>query len=162
MPTATGSLTRISATEIEIAVPRLIDAPIEDVWASVTESDRTAAWIGPWSGDAKPGATIQLTMVLEDGDPTVDVRIDACDEPYHVAFTMDSFSLELRLVEGDNGTELTLRQTVDDAGLAAVYGPGWEYYLDALLAARSGSALPNFGDYDPGLTPYYAELADRL
>jgi len=162
MPTPTGTVSRTSPTEVELALSRVIAADVDDVWASVTSSDRTAAWIGPWSGEARVGATIQLTLVLEEGDPVVDVRIDACDEPYHVAFTTDSFALELRLFPLDTGTELILTHTLDDPALAAAYGPGWEFYLDALLASRDGAPLPKFEDYDPSLTPYYADLAAGL
>lgn len=162
MPTPTGTVSRISPTEVELALSRVIAADVDDVWASVTSSDRTAAWIGPWSGEARVGATIQLTMVLEEGDPVVDVRIDACDEPYHVAFDLDDWSLELRLFPLDNGTELILTQTLADPALAESYGPGWEFYLDALLAARDGGPLPSFDDYHPGMAPYYADLAKGL
>ncbi|TBN57518.1 SRPBCC family protein [Glaciihabitans arcticus] len=162
MSTPTGTVSRISPTEVELALSRVITAEADDVWASLTASDRTAAWIGPWSGEARVGGTIELTMVLEDGSPTVPVRIDACDEPYHVAFTTDSFVLEVRLFPLDNGTELILSQTLDDPSLAESYGPGWEFYLDALLAARDGRPLPRFGDYDPSMAPYYAGLARNL
>lgn len=30
--------------------------------------------------------------------------------------------------------------------MAGEVGPGWEYYLDMLVAAREGKPLPSFGD----------------
>lgn len=161
-----GTLARVDDDELALSVTRTFDASIESVWASVTESDQTAAWIGPWTGTARIGSIIELTMVQEDGDPVVDARIDACDEPFHVAFTMPNpdgdWSLELRLAEGDGVTELTLTQFLGEPALAESYGPGWEFYLDCLVAARAGSDLPVFTDYYPAMGPYYEELADAL
>ncbi|WP_198958148.1 MULTISPECIES: hypothetical protein [Amycolatopsis] len=33
-------------------------------------------------------------------------------------------------------------------------GPGWEYYLDLLVAARTGAPRPEFTDYYPAVKPY--------
>ncbi|WP_211590177.1 hypothetical protein [Microbispora sp. H11081] len=40
-------------------------------------------------------------------------------------------------------------------------GPGWEYYLDMLVAARDGSPRPDFAAYYPEMRPYYAGLPAR-
>ena len=37
-------------------------------------------------------------------------------------------------------------------------GPGWEYYLDMLVAARDGSPTPSFDDYYPAMKPYFEAL----
>jgi len=39
-------------------------------------------------------------------------------------------------------------------------GPGWEYYLDMLVAARDGTPAPVFDDYYPAMKPYYEALAE--
>ena len=44
------------------------------------------------------------------------------------------------------------------APLGAV-GPGWEYYLDMLVASRAGEPLPDFDDYYPAQAAYYEGLA---
>jgi hypothetical protein len=36
-------------------------------------------------------------------------------------------------------------------------GPGWEYYLDMLVAARDGSPEPDFDAYFPAMKPYFVE-----
>ena len=56
-PTATGH---------DLELTRTFRAPVEDVWASVTEPDRTARWFGAWKGEPGPGNTIQLQMAFED------------------------------------------------------------------------------------------------
>ena len=37
-------------------------------------------------------------------------------------------------------------------------GPGWEYYLDMLVAAHGGQPLPSFDDYFPAQQGYYEGL----
>jgi hypothetical protein len=38
-------------------------------------------------------------------------------------------------------------------------GPGWEYYLDLLVASRDDRPLPAFDDYFPAQQAYYAGLS---
>ena len=40
-----------------------------DVWASITESERTARWFASWTGDAGPGKTIRYRLEFEEGKP---------------------------------------------------------------------------------------------
>ena len=44
----------------------------------------------------------------------------------------------------------------DAADQAEQIGPGWEFYLDRLEAARADQTMPDFGDYWPSMGPYYA------
>src|SRR5262249_60711520 len=81
VPTAGGN---------ELILSRTFRAPIEDVWASVTESDRTARWFGAWKGDAAPGRMIKVQMGFEDQAPWLDKRIDACDPPRRLALSNES------------------------------------------------------------------------
>ncbi len=37
-------------------------------------------------------------------------------------------------------------------------GPGWEYYLDMLVAARDDLPTPSFDVYYPAMKPYYEAL----
>jgi uncharacterized protein YndB with AHSA1/START domain len=155
-PTADGT---------DLVVSRTFRAPIEDVWASVTESDRTARWFGKWEGDAGPGRTIKVQMAYEDQAPWFDVRIDACEPPRRLAVSMSDESgnqrIELLLSHTDGRTELRLVQHLDTADAAGEMGPGWEYYLDLLVAARDDLPAPSFDDYYPAMKPYYEALLTR-
>ncbi|MEK8105172.1 metalloregulator ArsR/SmtB family transcription factor [Micromonospora sp. M12] len=51
--TPAGRLFR-TATGHDLVLTRTFRAPAADVWASLTESERTARWYGPWEGDAAP------------------------------------------------------------------------------------------------------------
>ncbi|WP_329109519.1 SRPBCC family protein [Micromonospora sp. NBC_01699] len=153
-PTATGR---------DLVLRRTFRAPIEDVWASVTESERTARWFGPWKGDPAPGRTIQVQMAYEENGPWLDMLIDACEPPRRLAVsTVDeggSWRLELLLAEADGGTELSLVHHLETEEAIGEVGPGWEYYLDLLVASREGAPLPVFDDYYPAMKPYFDGLA---
>ena len=150
----------------DLVLRRTFRAPIEDVWASVTEPERTARWFGAWEGDAAPGRTIKVQMAYEEQAPWFDVLIEACDPPRRLAVSMTEESgatrVELLLSHTDGRTELRLVHHLDNADAAGEMGPGWEYYLDMLIASREGKPLPTFDDYYPAQQEYYEKLvADR-
>jgi len=146
----------------DLSLTRTFRASPEDVWASVTESERTARWFGPWKGDAGPGRTIQVQMAYEEGAPWFDVRIDACDPPRRLAVSTSdehgNWRLELLLSHSGGTTELQLVHHLESTDGLGEIGPGWEYYLDMLVAARDGGPTPDFGDYYPAQKEYYESL----
>ena len=145
----------------KLVLTRTFRAPIEDVWASVTESDRTARWFGPWKGDAAPGRMIKIQMGQEDQAPWLDKRIEACDPPSRLVVADESGSkrIELLLSHSDGLTELQFVHHLDPADEAGSMGPGWEYYLDMLVASRDDLPTPSFDDYYPAMKPYYESLS---
>ncbi|GAA4589321.1 SRPBCC family protein [Planotetraspora phitsanulokensis] len=159
--TPTGRLLRTD-TGSDLLLSRTFRASAEDVWASVTESDRTARWFGPWEGEAAPGRTIKVQMAYEEQAPWCEMRIDACEPPRRLALSMTDESgnwrLELTLSEADGSTELRLvHHLAGEDGIGEI-GPGWEYYLDMLMAAREGSPQPDFADYYPSMKDYFEAL----
>jgi uncharacterized protein YndB with AHSA1/START domain len=156
-PQPTGEL-----RDRDLVLTRRFRAPIADVWASITESERTALWFARWSGDARPGNTIQYQMMFEEGAAEGDMTIDACAPPHRLAVSTHdesgSWRLEARLAERDGTTELQLVHHLDDGAPIGEIGPGWEYYLDMLVASRDGLAQPDFDDYYPAQKQYYEDL----
>jgi uncharacterized protein YndB with AHSA1/START domain len=152
-----------TSTGRDLEITRTFRAPIEDVWASVTESERTARWFGAWHGEAGVGKTIRYAMGFEEGAPEGDMRIDACDAPRHLAVTSldesgsGQYQLELHLSESNGVTELRLVHHLQESMKVSDYGPGWEFYLDNLVASRDGTTMPVFTDYYP--SEYYTALA---
>lgn len=146
----------------DLVLSRTFRASIEDVWASVTESDRTARWFGPWEGEAAPGRTIKLQMAYEEQAPWFDALIEACEPPRRLSLTTNEPSgamrIELLLSHADGRTELQLIQHQVKIDAVGDMGPGWEYYLDMLVAARDGRPTPSFDDYYPSMKPYYEGL----
>ena len=74
------------------------------------------------------------------------MRIDACDPPRRLAVSAvdesGNWHLELLLAAVDAGTELRFVQHLTSTEGIGEIGPGWEYYLDMLVAARDGRPGP--------------------
>jgi uncharacterized protein YndB with AHSA1/START domain len=142
-----------------LIVRRTFRASIDDVWASVTEPDRTARWFGTWRGDPGPGHIIEVQMGFEDHAPWLEKRIDACEPPLRLALSNEdsTMQIELLLSESNGETELQLVHHLDPTDDIGAYGPGWEYYLDLLVAARDDLTTPSFDDY-LAMTSYYEAL----
>ncbi|MEU4743726.1 SRPBCC family protein, partial [Actinosynnema sp. NPDC023658] len=168
----TGRLVRTEAGS-DLVLTRTFRALADDVWASLTEPERTARWFGPWEGEAGPGRTVKVQMAFEEQGPWIEVRIDACDPPRRLVVSMldeggadqggaddaGTWRMELLLSEVDGVTELRLvHHLATEEGVGEV-GPGWEYYLDMLVASRAGSPLPDFNDYYPSQKLYFEGLA---
>ena len=127
-----------------LVLDRTFEAPIESVWAAVTEPDRLARWIGTWTGDPASGQ-VDFRMLFEGEDAPDEVfSIDECDPPRRLATRHQIpgndfvWRLELDLTERDGVTTLTFAQVMEDPEVAENVGPGWEYYLDRLVAAEAG------------------------
>jgi len=160
-PTPSGRLVRTPAGR-DLVLTRTFRAPIEDVWASITESERTARWFGSWTGEPGAGNTIQVTMGFEEGAPAMAMTIVACEPPRHLGIrgtdAFGSWHLEAHLTERAGTTELRFTHHLgDDVDVGSV-GPGWEYYLDLLVSSREGRPPASFEDYYPAQKAHYAEL----
>jgi len=157
-PTPTGRLVP-TASGVDLVLTRTINGSVEDVWASVTESDRTARWFGRWEGTPGAGQTIRVQMGFEESDAWSTARIESCDPPNRLEITTldeaGSWHLEIRLAGRGEQTELTFVQHREDTEGVGDIGPGWEYYLDNLVASRDGLPLPSFDDYYPAMKDYF-------
>jgi uncharacterized protein YndB with AHSA1/START domain len=154
----TGKVER-TARGADLIITRSFRASIEEVWESVTASASTARWIGSWEGTPGPGGTVRLKMLFEEGQPESDARIEACEPPHHVALHMEDaygvWNLELTLKQQGATTELRFVHHLLDPSQSGSTGPGWEYYLDRLVASRTGEAMPDFGEYYPAQKEHY-------
>lgn len=143
----------------DLVLTRSFAAGIDEVWASITESERTAKWFGPWTGEAAPGKTVSLTMAFEEGASASEVKIEECVPPSRlVVSVLDAFGswlLEVELSESDGTTELRFTHHLDESADPGSVGPGWEYYLDKLVAARNDAPQPEWDDYYPAQKSYY-------
>jgi len=147
---------------------RTFAAPIADVWAAVTESDRLVRWIGRWTGDPASGS-VTFFMTAESPDaPAETILIDECTEPSRLVMRSarpddksEVWSWQLDLSEADGVTTLAFAQEVVNVDLAESVGPGWDYYLDRMVVAEAGGdpGVIDFDAYYPGFAAYYrAEL----
>ena len=149
-----------------LVIEREFRAPIDDVWAAVTEPDRMARWIGTWTGDPAT-RRVEFRMTFEGDDPSAeDVEIRECDPPRRLAVTThaegQSWQLELDLSEADGVTTLVFTQPGVDPVEAESVGPGWEYYLDRLVAAETEGDVGSIdfdSDYYPAMVEHYRSQA---
>ena len=156
-PTPTGQVIPTAAGR-DLVLERVLPGSIDDAWASITESDRLARWFCTWTGEPRVGATLELTLVAEEGDATFQAEILACEPPTHLAVSTGAWLLESTLTPIDsNHTRLRFVHHLDEEAKSEEVGPGWEYYLDALTAAMNGNPMPDFNDYWPSLSSAYAD-----
>lgn len=165
-PPPTGRILRTD-DGVDLVLTRIIRGSIGDVWASISDSECTARWFGRWEGGAGTGSKIRLQLGFEQDAPWSDARIDTCRPPGHLAITtLDAggeWRLEIRLsIRDDDHTELTFVQHLENTEGAGEIGPGWEYYLDNLIASRDGTDMPNFEDYFPSMQPHYLDQASKI
>ena len=146
-----------------VVYTRQFRAPIETVWAAVTEPARLERWIGTWTGDPGEGE-ISFSMTTEGDDVQPEIyRIDRCEPPrrLHTRSTVPGndfvWRLELDLAESDGVTTLTFAQVMHDPEVVESVGPGWDYYLDRLVAAEGGRDVGTvvWDDYYPAMADHY-------
>jgi uncharacterized protein YndB with AHSA1/START domain len=160
-PTPTGKVIP-TAIGRDLVLERVLPGSIDDAWASITESDRLARWFCTWTGEARVGATLDLSLVAEEGDATSQAEITACEPPTHLAVSTHaqggSWLLEATLTPIDSDhTRLRFVHHLDEEAKSEEIGPGWEYYLGRLVAAMNGSPMPDWDDYWPSLGSAYAD-----
>ena len=143
-----------------IEIVRSYDLPVEEVWSGLTDPDRTALWIGRWSGDPASGA-IEITMSAEEGAPAETVRVDRCERPLRLDLTLPSpdgdWPVSVALSQDGTATVLRLVHHLAEPYDASSTGPGWQFYLDRLTAVLTGGEVPDaWEDYWPALSEAYA------
>ncbi|MFE6971365.1 SRPBCC family protein [Isoptericola sp. NPDC057653] len=163
---ATGTVEH-GAAGPELVLTRSFDATAPDVWASVTEPHLLDRWVGRWEGDPTSGR-VRFFMTSESPDAeAAECVITRCEPPHRYAVDTAApggvWHLALELAESGGVTTLTFRQRLGADDDAASIGPGWEYYLDRLVAVRSGRPAGDVAweSYYPAQREHYARAAER-
>jgi len=159
--TPTGRIERRGEQHVLVQT-REFRAPIEDVWAAVTEPERLARWIGSWTGDPTSGA-VDFRMTFEgEGHPSEQMEIRVCEPPRRLHLTSRAgeqvWLIELDLTHADGTTTVTFSQPGVTRDQVGDIGPGWDYYLDRLVDVETGAdpALRDFErDYHPATSEHY-------
>ena len=135
-----------------------IAAPVEKVWAAVTEPEHLRQWF-PQSAELEPAAVGATGAFTFDGYGTFPVRIEELEPPHVVAYrwgndnavpiehldagrsTVFRFTLE----PVDGGTQLTVVESgfdtlSDPAGSMEGNRGGWDFELDELVAYLEGAS----------------------
>jgi uncharacterized protein YndB with AHSA1/START domain len=156
----TGKISR-EGDRLVLTITREFRAPIEDVWAAVTESERLGRWIGTYTGDPTSGS-VAFLMTAEGATEPEEMEIRECVPPRVLKVTTHAgeaeWYLDLSLHEQDGVTTLTFAQPDIDPAAADSVGPGWEFYLDRLVAAETGGDVAGIDfdrDYYPAMQEHY-------
>jgi uncharacterized protein YndB with AHSA1/START domain len=150
-----------------VRLERVVAAPVERVWAYLTEPDLLATWLARGQVPSSVGDRFTLTT-LANGDE-IDATLQAYDAPHALAYTWfstqhetpraDPSAVRFDLAPHDDGTHLTLTHT---GVLPEYYGrnaAGWHSLLDALTAAVRGEEPPEFFSVFPRVLEAYEALA---
>lgn len=145
--------------------------PIDDVWSALTESERTARWIGTWTGPGEEtgavGSTgpaslpryVEFTMTGEvdaggEVAPPVTITIVERDPPRRLVLDIPEgdgppWRVAVSLTEEGGRTVLLFEQRVVGGVSPADVEAGWSWYLDRLGASLHGEPMPSWTDYEP-------------
>lgn len=164
MTTITGTVAKIDGHP-NLVILRRFRATADEVWRELTESERLERWIGRWEGDPKTGhVTFFMTAEGQEPEPE-EYTILECDRPRRFAGDTSqgegSWHLWFELAEETPGdTVLTFGQRLNPGEDVGSIGPGWEYYLDRLVAAQAGLDADDvqWDDYFPALQSPYERL----
>lgn len=164
MTTITGTVAKIDGHP-NLVILRRFRATADEVWRELTESERLERWIGRWEGDPKTGhVTFFMTAEGQEPEPE-EYTILECDRPRRFAGDTSqgegSWHLWFELAEETPGdTVLTFGQRLNPGEDVGSIGPGWEYYLDRLVAAQAGLDADDvqWDDYFPALQVPYERL----
>ncbi|MBC3189908.1 SRPBCC family protein [Pseudonocardia sp. C8] len=158
-----GTVVRGADGQARLAFRREFPDPVDEVWAAITDPDRCARWFGHWTGDARPGGTVALTMTSEEdgGGPPSTVRIVTCEPPHRLAVEISEetgapWELAVVLAPAGDGTVLEFEQVLPAGFSPADAGPGWHWYLDRLAATLSGEPMPDWEATLAATRPHYA------
>ncbi len=148
---------------LELIVSRRFPAPAAEAWEWVASPAKVKSWFGAVKGRPAVGAVLSVKLMAEEGSPSEEMVVLECNpgRRYVVETLVGDQLWHLTISVADLGTSSTvfLAHRLTSAREAGSVGPGWEYYLDRMLAARNGTPMPDFADYFPSQRPYYERLA---
>ncbi|MFB7894384.1 SRPBCC domain-containing protein [Microbacterium sp. NPDC056044] len=164
MTDITGTICDIDGKP-NLVILRRFRASADEVWRELTDSEPLQRWIGRWEGDPASGH-VTFFMTAEDPDAAAEeYTILECDRPRRFAGDTSAgagaWHLWFELAADEHGdTVLTFGQRLNPEDEVGSIGPGWEYYLDRLVAAHAGVdvATVKWDDYFPALQPGYERL----
>jgi uncharacterized protein YndB with AHSA1/START domain len=153
-----GDLEQLDDGRWRLRFTRKLAHPPEKVWRAIAEPEHLAFWF-PTTIEGERSAGSPLRFAFPGGEaPPFEGEMTAYEPPVlmELRWGEDLVRLELRPIE--QGTELTLFDTLDTVGKAARDGAGWHTCLDALEASLRGDrdARGAMGKWDE-VHPHYVE-----
>lgn len=129
-----------TVTANSVRFERILDHPVERVWAALTEPDQLSVWLGPARVEGGAGGNITLQMTgATNGGKILQWKKNALLE---YEWYKDSVVRWELLTEGPGRCRLiftTLRVATSQLEGAAI---GWHFHMDALEIMLDGAVVP--------------------
>jgi len=135
-----GELEQLDDGRWRLRFTRSLAHPPEKVWRAITEPEHLAHWF-PTTIEGDRAVCAPLTFSFRGGQfPPFDGEMVEFEpqSAMEIRWGPDTVRLELRPI--DDGTQLTLLDTLEERGKAASDGAGWHTCLGALERSLSGDA----------------------
>lgn len=130
-----------------LRLTRRLAHPPETVWRAITETDHLEAWFPDRvTGEWVVGAPLRFEPRVE-GVPGFGGEVLAVDPPVLLEFRWGTDVVRFEIEAADGGCLLTLLDTIDELGKAALNGAGWHVCLDRLEHDLAGTT-PMWTDGD--------------
>jgi len=158
-----------------VRVEDRFDAPIDDVWAALTDPGRLSHWHSKVEGDLRPGGEFRL--YVESADWAGTGRVEVCEPPRRLRVTTRESDESWRKGKGaepfDNTIEAVLTADGDQTILIievtgmpldkiAYYGVGWQLHAENLAAYLAGRERGDTEARWGCLVPPYLDLAAKM
>jgi uncharacterized protein YndB with AHSA1/START domain len=125
--------------QAKLVFTRKLAHPPDKVWRALTEADHLKAWFPTTiEGERRAGAKLRFTFPNDEAPP-MDGEMLVYDPPKVMEFRWGPDTLRIELKSEDDGTVLTLVDTLDEYGKAARDAAGWHEKLDYLEVALAGT-----------------------
>jgi hypothetical protein len=136
-----GSFYR-SGNTYGVRFERILDHPVQRVWAALTQPDRLAAWLAPTRIEGGEGGSITVeTLGGIMGGKILSWNENSLLE---YAWYKESIVRWELLREGPGRCQLILTYSLVPASRLNGAAIGWHYHLDMLIINVSGAAMPFF------------------
>jgi len=153
-----------------VRLERVLRAPVERVWAYLTESALLATWLTRGTVPSTVGDRFTLKL-LANGDE-IEGTLHAYEPPRALEYTWfstqheapdrDHSVVRYELTPHDDGTLLVLTHTGVQPEFRGRVAAGWHSLLDALTALIDGVDAPGFFSVFPRVINGYESLAEEL
>ncbi|NYE93938.1 hypothetical protein FHU41_000159 [Psychromicrobium silvestre] len=146
-----------------MVLERQLSGDLAASWRVVTDSASLDRFIGRWEGDPASGQ-VDFYMTAEGSTDANTYRVLECTPQQRYVVESEYmgmvWQLAISLRTAENGTTLRFAQRYEPDMDAASIGPGWEYYLDRLVAAEAGEDVNSvlWDDYYPALSEDYRAI----
>jgi uncharacterized protein YndB with AHSA1/START domain len=135
-----GTVQQLDDGRWQLRFTRTLRHPQERVWRAITEPEHLSHWFPTTvEGERETGAPLRFSFPGGEAPPMEGEMVAFQPESVmELRWGPDVIRIELRPMQ--DGTELTLLDTLEERGKAARDAAGWHVCLDALEAGLSGES----------------------